>query len=78
MTKYPSVTGKRLLKCLLRKGYLKVRQNGSHISIRHPEDPMIVSVIQKTNDDMVPDTLDCIKRQLKLSRKEFLEILQDC
>ena len=77
MTKYPSVTGKRLLKCLLRKGYLKVRQNGSHISLRHPTDPTIVTVIQNTSDGMVLDTLGCIKRQLKLSRQEFLGILQD-
>ena len=78
MTKYPSVTGKKLLKCLLRKGYLKVRQNGSHVFLRHPDDPMKHTVIQNIKDDLSPPMINCIRRQLKLSRKEYLKILKDC
>ena len=78
MTKYPGVTGKRLYKCLLRKGFIKVRQKGSHITIRHPNNKLIVATIPLPRGDIPNGTLDSIKRQLQLSREDFLEILQDC
>jgi len=78
MAVYPAVTGKRLIRCLLRKGYIKIRQKGSHITIGHPEDKTIVVVVMDTKKDMCVGTLLCIKRQLKLSKKKFLKMLQEC
>jgi predicted RNA binding protein YcfA (HicA-like mRNA interferase family) len=74
----PTVTGKRLLKSLIRNGYIKVRQKGSHVTVRDPNDPSLIAVVVFTSDDLLPGTLYSIKRGLNLSREEFLEILNDC
>ena len=78
MSKYPSVTGKRLIKALLRRGYKKLRQNGSHVSIGHPMNPLLFTVVQDTPKDLLPGTRDAIRRNLRLTRKKYLEILSDC
>jgi len=78
MSEYPSVTGRRLIKALIRLGYIKIRQDGSHVSFRHPDNPKIITVIQDTIKDLKKGTLEGIKKQLKLSRKEFIEILRTC
>jgi predicted RNA binding protein YcfA (HicA-like mRNA interferase family) len=78
MSKYPSVTGKRLIKELLRIGYIFLRQKGSHVSIGHPKNKMIFTVVMDTSDDLCPETLNNIKKSLRLSRNEFMRILQDC
>ena len=78
MSKYPSVTGKRLIKALLRAGYIYLRQKGSHVSIGHPEHKEIFTVIMDTPEDLLIETMMNIKKSLKLSRNEFMKILQDC
>ena len=78
MSEYPSVTGKRLIKALLRLGYIISGQEGSHFSLRHPQNPFIIAVVPNITKDLKKGTLEGIKKQLKLKRKEFLEILRDC
>lgn len=78
MSKYPSVTGKRLIKELLRVGYIFLRQKGSHVSIGHPKDKRIFAVVMDTPDDLCPETLHNIKKSLQLTRTEIIKILQDC
>ena len=78
MSKYPSVTGKRLIKALVRKKHIILRQKGSHVSIGDSEDNTIFAVVMNTSDDLCIETLENIKRSLKLTRKEFMVILRDC
>ena len=84
MSDYPIITGRRLIKALSRKKYIEVKRmkgkrgKASHVVIRHPEDKTIVTVVIDTRDDLKKGTLGSIRRQLKLSREEFIEILKDC
>ncbi len=84
MSDYPSVTGKRLIKALLSNKYIEVKRmkgkrgKASHTMIRHPEDKTRATVVIDTKDDLKKGTLRSIRRQLKLSREEFIKILQDC
>jgi len=78
MSEYPTVTGKKLIKALTRIGYIKVRHDGSHVSLRHPDNPLVIPVIPDIAKDLKKGLLEGIKRQLKLSREEFIEILRDC
>jgi len=78
MSEYPSVTGKKLIKELLRRGYIHCRTKGSHFSLRHPENPFIITVIPNTTKNIGKDLLGDIKKQLRLSREEFIGILRDC
>jgi predicted RNA binding protein YcfA (HicA-like mRNA interferase family) len=78
MSKYPSITGKKSVMALKRKGYVVLRQKGSHVSIGSPEDNTVFAVVMNTSDDLCKDTLQNIKHSLKLSREDFIKILQDC
>jgi len=37
MTQYPSLTGKQIIALLKKKGFLAVRQRGSHVFMQHPD-----------------------------------------
>ena len=78
MSEYPSVTGKKLIKELLHRGYIRCRTKGSHVSLRHPENLFIITVIPDVTKDLGKNLLGDIKNQLKLSREKFIEILRDC
>ena len=69
MSKYPSVTGKRLIKELLRVGYIFLRQKGSHVSIGHPKDKRIFAVVMDTPDDLI------YRKYIKISTKIFNTML---
>ena len=81
MPNYPSITGKRLLKALLRRKYIIVKRKSgkrgkaSHVVVRHPRDKTKVTVIIDTTDDLKKGTLGAIRRQLKLSKEDFFNIL---
>ena len=82
MNKYPIVSGKRLMKALKKAGYIihKGRRGkggkGSHIVIKHPADNKKIAVVPDTSKDLAKGLLGTIRRQLKISRKEFIELLQ--
>ncbi len=82
MDKYPIISGKRLIKALKKAGYMihKGRKGifgkGSHTSMKHPTDHRLVTVIDDTSKDLARGMLGTIRRQLKISRKEFIKILQ--
>lgn len=37
MTRHPSFTGKQIISLLKKKGFLAVRQRGSHVFLQHPD-----------------------------------------
>lgn len=78
MSGYPSVTGKKLFKELIRRGYIYCHTRGSHKTIRHPKDKFIIGTIPQYTKDLGKDLLEDIRKQLKLSKQEFLNILKDC
>lgn len=79
MSIFPKVTGKRLIKALLRFGLeKKKKQNGSHVFIYDPKDLTKSTTIPNSIFDLKPGTLNDIKKQLKLPDEKFLEILRNC
>jgi predicted RNA binding protein YcfA (HicA-like mRNA interferase family) len=83
MTKYPIISGKRLIKALLKEGYIihKGRKGklgkGSHISIKHPNNNKIITIVPNTSKDLTKGLLVIIRRQLNLSKEEFIKILSN-
>jgi predicted RNA binding protein YcfA (HicA-like mRNA interferase family) len=84
MHNYPILTGNRLIRALTKKGYIIVknkkgkRGKGGHIFIRHPFDPVRSAVVQNISDDLEIGVLNAIRKQLKLSKEEFIDILKEC
>jgi len=82
MNKYTIISGKRLIRALEKAGYLihKGRRGkggkGSHIAMKHPTDNRKMTVIPNTSKDLAKGSLGTIRRQLKMGRKEFINLLQ--
>jgi len=83
MNGYSIPSGKRLIKALLKKGY-KIHKGrngklgkGSHISLFDPLNKLNVTVIPDTSNDLSKGLLSAIRRQLNISKKEFIIILNN-
>ena len=55
-----------------------MRGKGDHIFIRHPFDHVSSTVVQNISDDLEIGVLNAIRKQLKLSKEEFIDLLKEC
>ena len=72
MTKLPVISGKDVIKAMLRQGYYIRGQEGSHVHLRHPTKP---ATTIPNHPEISRGTLKEIIKQLGLSRDEFLQLL---
>jgi len=70
--KLPVISGKKLIKILIKNGYYIRSQRGSHVHLRHPWRPPLTIPIHK---EISRGTLRAIIRQSGLTKKEFLDLL---
>ncbi len=68
------LTPYKLLRVLLKLGFLIERQSGSHIVLRHPNGRVTVVPVHAREDLRVP-MIRTILRQIKLTPEEFLKML---
>jgi len=68
------LAAKKTIRALRKIGFLKVRQKGSHVIMRHPDGRMTVVPIHR-GEDIGPGLLLEIIKDTKLSKKEFLDLL---
>ena len=74
MSKLPQVRSKDLLKALLKAGFIKNRQAGSHVYLKH-KDGRITTIAIHTGT--VPKgTLNAILKQTKLTQEELKKLLK--
>ncbi len=73
MSRLPVLSGHKLIKILMKNGFIPSSQKGSHVLLRHPKKRSIVVPLHKEIDK---GTLIEIIRQAKLSRKELLKFLK--
>lgn len=69
MSKLPVISGKELIKALLKQGYYIRGQEGSHVHLRHPTKP---AVTVPNHPEISRGTLKEILKQLGMTREEFL------
>jgi predicted RNA binding protein YcfA (HicA-like mRNA interferase family) len=75
MSNIPIITGKNLISKLLKSGYIILRTKGSHVFLTHTKYPKRSAVVPNTPKDLPLGTLSSIKKQLKLSKEEFIKLL---
>jgi predicted RNA binding protein YcfA (HicA-like mRNA interferase family) len=51
-----------------RKGWLQVRQRGSHRQFKHPRRPGVVTIAGGLNDDLAEGTWNSIRKQAGLKK----------
>ena len=58
MGKYPIISGKRLIKALLKEGYIECKGRrgklgkSSHVSMKHPSNNRIITIVPNTSKDI--------------------------
>jgi len=74
MTKLPAISGKKLVKVLLKLGYYVRNQKGSHIHLRHINRKPLTVPAHKS---IARGTLRAIIRDAELTVGKFLEALEE-
>lgn len=76
MSILPILTAAKILKALLRGGFVVARQVGSHMQLKHPKDSRILVTVAKHSRDLTRKSLASILKQAKLTADEFLKLLR--
>lgn len=76
MSILPILTAAKILKALLRGGFVVARHVGSHMQLKHPKDPRILVTVAKHSRDLTRKSLASILKQAKLTVGEFLKLLR--
>ena len=75
MGKLPIMYGMEAIKALSKIGYEIDHQTGSHLILRHKEEPHRRLTVPN-HKDLAKGTLRAIIRQAGLTREEFLELVK--
>lgn len=75
MSRLPRVSGKDVLRALLRAGYAESHVRGSHHYLRKPGAPSLVTVPVHGNRTLPAKTLQSILRQAGLTADELSALL---
>ena len=73
MVKLSVVSGETLIKYLLKHGFQKVRQKGSHVSLRKRIPDKVYQTVVPLHKNLATGTLLNILRQCGIPREDFLE-----
>ena len=72
MTQYPSLTGKQLVALLKKKGFLSIRQKGSHVFMQHPDGRATVVPVH-SGETIGPGLLAKILKDVDMTKDEVLK-----
>lgn len=74
----PALTPKKVLKALLKQeaGFYIHHQTGSHVYLKHRNDPTVLVPIPMHVKDLKRGTMAGILRKAKLNREAFLKLLR--
>ncbi len=70
--KLPFVSSDEVIKFLSKRGFLVVRQRGSHISLHKKENNNTILVVVPRRKEIKKGTLLSILRQAKISKEDFM------
>ena len=76
MSKLPVVSGKKLLRALLKNDYIAVRQKGSHVFVENPDHMHGTVVPLHGNEDLGAGLIKSILNDLELSVDDLKKILK--
>ena len=74
MPKLPVISGVKVVKALAKIGYEVDHQTGSHMILRHKEEPQRRLTVPN-HDEIAKGTLLAIIKQGGLTREEFMDLL---
>lgn len=72
MTQYPSLTGKQLVTLLKKKGFLAIRQKGSHMFMQHPDSRATVVPVH-SGETIGPGLLAKILKDVEMTKEDLIK-----
>jgi len=72
MSQYPSLTGKQIIAILKKKGFLAIRQKGSHLFMQHPDGRATVVPIH-AGETIGPGLLSKILKDVEITKEELIK-----
>lgn len=75
MSKLPRIPSALVIRALKRARFYEYHRSGSHIQLRHPDNPILRVTIPFQRRDLSPKTLKSILKQANLSIDEFIDLL---
>ena len=76
MSNFPSLTGRQVVRVLMKAGFRKASQEGSHLKMVHADGRISVIPIHKGESIRV-GLMSKILKDIKLSREEFQKLIRD-
>ncbi|MBW6517313.1 MAG: type II toxin-antitoxin system HicA family toxin [ANME-2 cluster archaeon] len=73
--KLPVVSGEKVIKVLLKAGFVKVRQRGSHVRLENIEGDDIIKVTVPLHNSLKKGTLSRIIKEAGLTNDEFVDFI---
>lgn len=73
--KLPVINSRKLLRALKRAGFVIDRQEGSHVSLIHPDCPELTVTVPYHNKDLKKGTLHHILKQAGLTVEQLIKLL---
>jgi predicted RNA binding protein YcfA (HicA-like mRNA interferase family) len=70
MSRYPSLTGKQLISLLKKKGFLVIRQEGSHVFLQHPDGRATVVPVH-SGETIGPGLLSKILKDVEMTKGDL-------
>ncbi|HEY4517167.1 MAG TPA: type II toxin-antitoxin system HicA family toxin [Candidatus Paceibacterota bacterium] len=77
MSILPMLRASEIIRTLEKAGFTVVRQSGSHMQLRHRDDPERHATVAMHSRDISRKNLRSILRQAKISVPEFLHLLKN-
>ena len=75
MAKLPRIPSSLVIRALKRARFYEYHTAGSHVQLRHPDNPKLRVTIPFHREDLAPKTLKSIIEQASLTVDEFLNLL---
>ena len=71
----PVISGRQAVRAFERIGYEVIRQRGSHLRLRHPQDPQRQPLTVPDHDTLKPGLLRRLIRDAQLDVEGFVDLL---
>jgi predicted RNA binding protein YcfA (HicA-like mRNA interferase family) len=75
MTKLPVVSGAELVRALEKRGFMVIRQRGSHIVLQRRDAHQIVTTVIPNHKELAKGTLHTILKKVQLTPDELVKLL---
>jgi predicted RNA binding protein YcfA (HicA-like mRNA interferase family) len=75
MTGLPVMSGKELIKILVKDGFVVKRQKGSHVRLFKVTPQKTIKITLPLHNEIDRDTLISILNSAEISKKEFLDLI---